>query len=429
MYNIKDYGAIADSKIVNTEFIQKAIDECYKNGGGSVVIPSGEFVTGTIWLKDNVELHLEHGAVLKASTDMADYNADDAYPQNFGSVSEQWTAKHLIVAHEVKNVAITGTGVINGSGDRFFGEAKKDLPWMTGYVWRQGFARPKDLNVMRPGQMICFIECENVRVENVTMINCPCWTCFLYGCEYVQVRGVKVFNEQWASNTDGLDIDCCRYVTVSDCIIATGDDCIAIRCSSKRLKKYRPCEYITVTNCVFASQACGIRFGVGQGEIRHVRVSNITVEHSGWAFLVQTRYGPNCEGYLDDINVSNVSGEDVCSPFGVVAPVGAVTRVTFDNLRFNCIANARITASGDGKIADITVRNTDLYLKAEPNGVEFTEKRLDARGREVVRVENTENVTLDGVRVFAADGALSKWDGSFCERNNRNLTVKNCVFP
>lgn len=424
MYNIVDYGAVGDGKTLNTVFIQKAIDECSRNGGGRVIVPVGKFVSGTLWLKDNVELYLEHGAVLKASTRMSDYNEEDAYPQNYGVLQEQWTGKHFIIAHEVKNIAVTGTGTIDGSGEIYFDEPKT-YSWMTGYAWRKGFAQAK---VCRPGQMVCFIESERIRIENVTLQNSPAWSCFIYGCEYVNVKGVRIFNDSVNAQTDGIDIDCSKFVVVSDCIIDTGDDCVTVRCDSKHLKKYRRCEYVTVTNCIFRSEASGIRFGVGQGEIAHIRVSGIMVARSGIAFLLQTKYGNYGKGYLDDISISDVSCDDVSSAFKLMAPNGAITRVTISDVRSNCIASQRIFSENDGTIKDVTVRNVDLYLKAEADDVDLSEERLNARGREVVYINSTENVVLDGVRVFADEQVLTKWNGVFAQNNNKNLVVKNCNF-
>lgn len=90
MYNILDYGAIADGKTLNTKAIQKAIDDCHANGGGTVFVPAGEYYTGTIWLRSNVELHLEHASKIIASHDLDDYNHNDAYEQNWFSTIEQW---------------------------------------------------------------------------------------------------------------------------------------------------------------------------------------------------------------------------------------------------------------------------------------------------------------------------------------------------
>ena len=107
MINILTYNAVPDGKTLNTEIIQQAIDDLASRGGGTVVVPSGVYVTGTIWLKNNVELHLEMGAVLKGSTDLADYCTADDFQQNAFSTVEQWNGAHLIAA-EVNNVAITG---------------------------------------------------------------------------------------------------------------------------------------------------------------------------------------------------------------------------------------------------------------------------------------------------------------------------------
>ena len=98
VYNILDYGAVPDGKTLSTGAIQAAIDDCNKNGGGRVLVPSGSFYSGSIYLLDNVELHLEHGAILTASANMDDYNPDDAYPQNYGFAPEEWRAKHFIMA-------------------------------------------------------------------------------------------------------------------------------------------------------------------------------------------------------------------------------------------------------------------------------------------------------------------------------------------
>ena len=193
-YNIIDYGALSDGKTLATSAIQAAIDDCYKNGGGRVVIPSGNFYSGSLFLKDNVELHLEHGATLTASESMDDYNADDAYVQNYGFAPEQWRAKHLIMAVECKNVAITGSGVIDGNGDSFRAEPKINQNYP--YSWRFGMAHVKDINVMRPGQLICFIESRDVLVDGITLRNTSCWCIFIHGCEFVRVSRITVLNKK-----------------------------------------------------------------------------------------------------------------------------------------------------------------------------------------------------------------------------------------
>ena len=206
--NILDYGAIADGQTVCSAQIQAAIDACYTSGGGRVTVPAGNYRIGTIWLKSNVELHLEHGSVIKGSDNLEDYNELDAYEQNFSvKESENWVGKHMVIAHECVNVAVTGTGTLDGNGVHFLGE----LEPFPGVAWFEGIRHSKDREACRPGQLLCFIECQRVTVIDITITNQPCWGCFLHGCEYATIRGVKVFAPHTTACADGIDIDCCRY--------------------------------------------------------------------------------------------------------------------------------------------------------------------------------------------------------------------------
>ena len=133
-YDVRSFGAVGDGSTKDTEAIQQALDACAKTGG-RVVVPPGNYLTGSIFLGDNTELHLQDGATLVGSPDLADYNAEDAYEQNFSSSSEGWSGKHLILAIERRNVSITGRGAIDGNG-RAFLEAK---PSRYGSIcWRDG---------------------------------------------------------------------------------------------------------------------------------------------------------------------------------------------------------------------------------------------------------------------------------------------------
>ena len=426
MYNIKDFGAVADGRTLCTESIQKAIDACHEHGGGRVVIPAGEFVTGTVWLKSRVELHLEMGALLLASTNMEDYNAEDAYEQNFGSAVEEWRGAHLILAVECEDVAVTGCGVIDGRGDFFF-EPPRAYPWMNGYGWRYGFSKARDKEMLRPGQLVCFIESRHVVVEGITMRNCTCWSCFLHGCEYVNVRGIKVFNGKTAGNTDGIDIDCCRFVTVSDCIIDTGDDAITVRCSVARLKnKEMASEYITVTNCNLAVSASAFRIGVGTGKIRHVRVSNVTVARAGTAIQYMTSYNQRGEARIEDLNFSNISAYNVGFPIQIGGDVGSIRRVTLENLRIYGMARTAIASEKSGILSDITLRNVDLHVIPETDGI--IEKRREARGDYMLTVKNVRGAVLDGVRVFAEGDVMREWEGSFYREGCEDIEIRSCRF-
>ncbi len=400
MYNIIDFGAKKDT--VCTVSIQTAIDKCADDGGGVVVIPSGVFTCGTIWLKNNVELHLEIGAVLKASTDMDDYNKEDAYIQNWGCIQEKWKAKHLIIALECDNVAITGNGTIDGNGEFFFGEEKVFYP---GYAWDGGYVTSKDEEKLRPGQLICFIECSNVKVTDVTIRNIPCWGVFFHGCEYVQVRGIKITNPFEYVNTDGIDIDCCCFVTVSDCIINTGDDAIAIRCDGAKLKNPKACENITITNCVLASNSSVFRIGVGVGEIRHVRVSNMVVSRAGNLITYATSYMGHGKAIIEDIGFSDISGYNVCRMIDCVVEDGAVRNIVMKNMNINARGGICVIKKNNGCISDFTLRDIKL---------EVNEKKK-AEEKYLVNISGADNAVIDNVSVSCIE---DEWEEVFHLQGN-----------
>ncbi len=407
-YNIIDFGAVADGKTLCTNALQEAIDLCSANGGGRVIIPSGQFVSGSIYLKSGVDLHLEMGAELLASGDLKDYNELEAYCQNYNGLSENWLGKHLIMAIEQDNVAITGLGTINGNGESFLLDEitpAREMP----YVWMDGVREVKDKEQLRPGQLICFIESKNIFVSDITIINAPCWCLFFHGCENVRVRGIYVDNDKTFLNTDGIDIDCCRYVTVSDCNIKTGDDCIAIRTASARIKNKLPCEYITITNCNFSSSASGFRIGVGTGIIRHVRVSNITIERTAFPLNFMTAYRGHGEAFISDVNFSNISVTFCAFPILLQGECGAIRDITIENYRANSIASLRIDPESpcEGKervlpdslcdIGNITIKDTEINIIKEER--EVTEKMKDLRGREMVYVGPVGTVRFDNFRL------------------------------
>ena len=131
VFDVREYGAIGDGIAKDTVAIQRALDAAGAVGGGRVTLPPGVYLSGTLWLRSGVDLHLEKGAVLKGSTDWADYTADDVFPENFHSAAEEWSGAHLVIGLRVGNVAITGEGTIDGSGSAFFGECDESdrFPW------------------------------------------------------------------------------------------------------------------------------------------------------------------------------------------------------------------------------------------------------------------------------------------------------------
>ena len=411
--NILDFGARADGVTPSTCEIQAAIDACASSGGGRVVVPAGNYVSGTVWLRDNVELHLEHNSVIRGSDELDDYNAEDAYAQNFSSRNnEKWLGKHLVIAHECENVAITGSGKLDGNAEFFLGEVK---PY-SAYCWCDGLRTAKSDELCRPGQLVCFIECKNVKVENITLTNQPCWGCFFHGCEYVSVRGVRIINHPTNCNSDGIDIDCCRYVTVSDCIIDTGDDAIAIRGSEFRLKnKPKACEYVTVINCVLGSSSSVFRIGVGDSIIRHVRISNICMTRGAAGVTLMTSYLGHGHVSIEDVVISNVSMANCAKPLEVLESSiekATIKDVTIENVVAEVYAFMRMRCENEDTVSNIVLKNWRVKLTDGPAPI--TERDVERRGDVWFTVTNVKGLRLENFAVLDTEGYLSAWrDGVF----------------
>jgi len=429
-FDVTDYGAHPDGKSVNTAAIQAAVDACSAAGGGIVVIPPGIYLTGTVFLKSNLTLRLESGAVLRGSPDLSDYCADDAYAQNAACPREGWCGAHLLVAVEQENITLTGPGAIDGNCYAFYDEPK-ERDWAGGLCWSRGIRGTDPAKAeLRPGQMVVFVQCCGVRVESLTLRNSPCWTCFFHGCRDVHVHSLTIDNPVDGLNTDGIDIDCCSQVTVSDCIIRTGDDGITLRASGRRLKDQSAvCEDVAVTNCILDTSVCGFRIGVGSGVIRNASISNIVLRYAGIGFLLQSSYGKPGQGVtIENISVDGVRGRQVGHPVKITAGAeetgGAkIRRIDFRGIRVECCGGMEIRGSAD----------------LQPDGIAFRDCSFDVVCRDrFCRPEKRPKTFLDlsrcgGISFF--DCALnwldpdSEWEAATAVSEVKNLQMKDCLFP
>ncbi len=287
--NILKSGAIPDGKTLNTKAIQKAINEVSNSGGGKVVVPPGVFLTGSLTLKSGVTLHIEKGATLLGSKNLQDYLS---IQPEFVALRTVKPTKQLIYAEEESDIAITGYGTIDGQGSAFERAPTGDEP---------GITRP---------HLIQLINCKNVRIEKVTMLNSGGWMQHYLACKNLQIRAINVYNH-CNYNNDGIDIDGCRNVVISDCIVDSDDDGIVLKSTSPE-----PCKDVVISNCVVKSHCNALKLGTeSTGGFQNIVISNCTVSPSADTTPVYgTVLGQSAisvemvdGGLLDQVKINNIT--------------------------------------------------------------------------------------------------------------------------
>lgn len=369
MYNIRSYGAVGDGETLDTESIQQAIEACAREGGGTVLVPRGVWLTGTLWLRSHVHLHLEHGSVLRGSPNAEDYNADDAFPQNSTIPMEHVSGAHLLIALEVENVAITGEGTIDGNEQAFRGELLEPQPH---WPLQEPVFGPA---AWRPSQMVYFVESRDILVRGIHLRNAPFWNLLFHGCENVRVESLAIRVDRRTRNGDGVGIDCCRNVTVTNCLMDTSDDCITVRANGRKLL-HTPAltENIAVSNCVMRTRTCGVRIGVGTGVIRNVVFTNMVATDMQSGIHITGKYTPASPGVLvENVRFSNFSirarvAIHIASGYGATKPVRSVF---FTNIDAETDGTSYIGGSPECPAEDIHFDNVRLRVhggrKNDPN--------------------------------------------------------------
>lgn len=293
MYLADSYGAKGDGVTNDAHAIQCAIDECNALGGGRVILSSGKtYLSGSIILKSNVELHLEPGCVLRASSDINDYyelrgvsrsTRDESVPSYINSEYAGKPYHAFIYASHEKNVSISGFGAIDGNEQMYYGTD-------SGYHI-EGSYYPRV-------PMLLLEDIRQLSIVQVTLRSCGFWTLHMVGCDDVLVHGIRILNNLRMANSDGIDPDHCRNVRISDCHIECGDDCIVLK-NTKDFMQYGPTENITITNCTLVSTSAAIKFGTeGEDDFRNIVVSGCTISRSNRGISLQIRDCGNVENVV-----------------------------------------------------------------------------------------------------------------------------------
>lgn len=371
-FNVKDFGAVGDGKNLDSKAINAAIESAVKAGGGTVYLPAGNYLCGSIRLKSNIALFIDQGATIIA----APVNAENDYDAEEKSISIQYQdsghshwKNSLIWGIDLENVSILGTGWINGKN------LYKD--WVRG-------------SLQNANKAISLYRCKNVIMRDVTIIHGGWFAILATGIDNLTIDNLKI-----DTNRDGIDIDCCRNVHVSNCSVNSPyDDGICLK-STFALGFARATENVTIGNCLvsgfdeatfldgtylrttnpqYGNHPTGrIKFGTeSNGGFKNITITNCVFDYCR-GLAMETVDG----GLLEDVTISNITMRDVVNdpifmrlgarmrgPEGV--PVGKLRRVKISNVVvFNADPYYTCTISGlpGNPIEDIHLSNIRIYYK------------------------------------------------------------------
>mgnify|MGYP006274463893 CR=1 FL=1 len=365
--NVLDFGAVGEGETVDSPALQRAIDACAEQGGGEVRVPAGDYLCGTVLLKDGVTLHLAAGATLLGSEDLADY----ANPDFFVDATGQERGWCLIGIIDAEDVAIVGEGTIDGRGEGFRGQ--------------------------RPFLVRC-VRSEGVRLEGIHLRNSAAWVCHLFQSREVTIRGIEIYSHANANN-DGIDIDSTADVLIEDCDIDTGDDAVCIKATSPV-----PTENVVVRNCRLKSDWGAFKLGTeSMGDFRNIRFVDSTIhDTNGGAIKILSMDGCRLENLvIDSITVTN-------SDMPLFMRLGE---------RLNAYREPE--ARTPGHLRNVQISN--LIIDTSPEG------RLMAPTAIVITGERTadtthfiENVRITDVTINLEGGGRIEDVGQVVERTRRN---------
>ncbi|NDV83249.1 glycoside hydrolase family 28 protein [Bacteroides sp. 51] len=407
---VTDYGAVGDNKTDCSTAFRKAVEACSQGGGGRVVVPEGRYKTGAIHLKSNVNLHLSEGATIAFSTNPKDY---------LPLVVTRWEGvdlmnySPLVYAFGEKNIAITGSGTLDGCADN-----TNWWPWKGRdiYGWKEGMEeqnadgrRPALFDMGEKGvpveerifgegfylrpQFIQPYKCENILIEGITILNSPMWIIHPVLSNNITIRNVHVNSD--GPNSDGCDPESCKDVLIKDCYFNTGDDCIAIK-SGRNADGRRigiPCENIIIQNCTMENGHGGVVIGSEiSGGARYVFAENSKMSSPllDRALRIKTssmRGGTIEDIYMRNVEVGQVKQEAIYITMfyedkGDHMPI--IKNIGVENLRVKQGGKVGIRIEGY-KASPVT----DIYLK--DIDIETSERAY--------QLENVENLCLENVKV------------------------------
>ncbi len=376
VFEVKTSGAIGNGVHSNTQIFRAAAQSCAEAGGGTIIVPPGKYLTGPFQLFSNTELKLEPGALIIASTDINDYFIDNT--------SMESPRIGLIYARNAENISISGRGTIDFQGAAFMDMALR-TPWAEfdreatrqkeRYLQNSGAIGDGPVAVTdRPGNLIQFLNCQNVSLTQVTLKNAPNWTVHFGQSRDIFVHAIRILNNLLIPNSDGIHCAACANVHISDCHIESGDDSIAVTTLSQ---SGQVSENITVSNCTLVSRSAGIRVGYGEDDIRNCLFQNLTIKSNRGIGIfsrapmtisdisfdhitMQTRlHDGQWWGHGEPIHISSTKMTSELA-------AGIIKNISFTNIMAQSESGVLIYAPQAGLLEQIRLKNIHLTLKNSP---------------------------------------------------------------
>lgn len=359
------YGARGDGQAKDTAAIQKAIDAAAAAGGGRVVLSPGTYLSGTIYLKSNIEFHLSAGAVLLGSPDQADY------PYTVGG-------RHLVYIYRQDRVSIAGKGRIDGNAKALL---KPDSNDPTGKKLLR-----KGATGWRADQMVYIFKSAHISIRDVELVNPTFWTCYLAGCDDFRIDGVTVSNH--VANGDGFSMSACHRGVIANCRIESGDDSIVVRARN---------ENIVVKDCALKSACDAVIVGVDNGLIKDCAFSNLTIRSSPFGIALFPFYSGPQGTPIENVRFDTIT-IDARIPIAfrftrelLAPPETKIRNVSFKNIRATGRETCCFGGTPDNKLIDISF--SDIVL-TRPEG---------AKPFQMLKFSHIDGLTLENVRVPDGD--------------------------
>jgi len=460
IYNIVKFGAIGNGIHLNTKEINQAIIECNKNGGGTILIPKGKFLTGTITLLSNVNIKLESGAEIIGSKKISDYMI---MPDGYYYSGINYAG--IFFGNNIENISISGNGKIDGNGS-FFMNFEKRFRWSKNEskLTRQGDTYMSNQNIEdgpvdyeeRPGHLFTISNSRNIEINELYLKDSPKWTIRIGGSENINIHRIVIDNNLFIPNNDGIHITSSRNVVISKCDVIAGDDAIIVTGFSSGDKnidykfgnKSKISENIKINDCKLKSRSSAIRVGYGENAIKNVVFKNIIIESSNRGIGVFSRNNSLIENIIfknikintrihsggwwgrgEPIHISSIKNTNE----GIA---GKINKIYFSNITANSGSGILIYAEKNDLIKNLKFQNINLTIK---NG-KYTKAyggNLDIRPSysadnsvfkfdiPAIYGQNIKNLEIDKFRLKWDDDLPSFYTHAIEIKNFSELLIKN----